>query len=83
MKELLLLAIIHLLIFHQYSKDKKELLSPQKIGNATKAAQPASLHDFLLPGMQLAPDSLLYSWLPLPVHNYISSPYQALYHHKN
>lgn len=83
MKQLLLLAIIHLLIFHQYSKDKKELLSPQKIVGATKTVQPASLYDFLLRGMQPPADSLLYAWQPAPILNYIASPYQVLYPYKN
>lgn len=30
MKQLLLLAVIHLLIFHQYEKDKSEALAPKK-----------------------------------------------------
>lgn len=30
MKQLLLLAVIHLLIFHQYKKDKSEALAPKK-----------------------------------------------------
>ncbi|MGZ8523935.1 MAG: hypothetical protein ACXWV1_05870 [Chitinophagaceae bacterium] len=30
MKQLLLIAIIHLLIFHQYNKDKSEILASKK-----------------------------------------------------
>ena len=29
MKQLLLLVVIHLMVFHQYKKDKNEMLSPK------------------------------------------------------
>jgi hypothetical protein len=36
MKQLLLLAVIHLLIFHQYEKDKGEALAPKKYNKPQK-----------------------------------------------
>ena len=37
MKQLLLIAIIHLLIFHQYRKDKSEALAPKKDSKPVQA----------------------------------------------
>ncbi len=37
MKQLLLLAVIHLLIFHQYKKDKSEVLAPKKDSRPAQA----------------------------------------------
>lgn len=37
MKQILLLAVIHLLIFHQYKKDKSEALAPKKYTKPVQA----------------------------------------------
>lgn len=36
MKQFLLLAMIHVLIFHQYKKDKTEVLAPKKSNKPVK-----------------------------------------------
>lgn len=66
MKQVLLLAMIHLLIFHQYSKDKKERLSPQKTGNEIKSNANAKRQNYMLTAFQNANDSL-FSWHAAPI----------------
>ena len=66
MKQVLLLAMIHLLIFHQYSKDRKERLSPQKTNNVIKSSANAKRQHYILMGVENANDSL-YSWQAAPV----------------
>ena len=61
MKQLLLLAVIHLLIFHQYKKDKKE----QKFFKSTKSAVAINKEQknnlsILLQDLQVKQDSFLY-----------------------
>jgi hypothetical protein len=60
MKQVLLLAIIHLLIFHQYSKDKKERLSPQQPKKQTDRNVIPVKQKYLMMGVKDYNDSLFY-----------------------
>ena len=61
MKQLLLVAMIHLLILHQYQKDQKEPLASKR-GTLTKSTTPGSYHSSWLKGRQIQPtDSVIYS----------------------
>lgn len=51
MKQLLLLAVIHLLIFHQYKKDKSEVLAPRKNNNTVKPDALPGKQEYLFSGV--------------------------------
>lgn len=62
MKQLLFVAMIHLLILHQYQKDKKEALAPKKEPPAKKIIPDISQDYYWLNGIKIYPDdSLIYS----------------------
>jgi len=52
MKPLLLIVIIHLLIFHQYRKDKNEALAPKK-NKPVKIAAPSFNQYYLHQGIEI------------------------------
>lgn len=61
MKQLLLVAMIHLLILHQYQKDQKEPLAPKR-ETLTKSTTPGSYHLSWLKTRQIQQsDSVIYS----------------------
>ncbi len=62
MKQLLLLVMIHVLVYHQYRKDKKESLAPKKSKLIKTTVLPPK-EDYLLRGIKIyANDSLLIAW---------------------
>ena len=62
MKQLLLLVMIHVLVYHQYRKDKKETLAPKKSKLIRTVVLPSE-EDYMRRGMEIyANDSLLVSW---------------------
>ncbi len=62
MRLLLLIVAIHSLIFHQYRKDKKETLAPQKY-NPVKIEEPSSYQYYLRQGIEInGKDSLDFSY---------------------
>ena len=52
MKQLLLLFVIHLMVFHQYSKDKKEELSPKNYKPVNRA-EPSYNQFYLINGIEI------------------------------
>jgi hypothetical protein len=73
MKQLLLLVMIHVLVYHQYRKDKNETLAPKK-SKLIKTIVLSYEEDYLLRGMEIyAKDSLLFSWQSKsPGYNYVN-----------
>jgi hypothetical protein len=61
MKPLLLLLVIHILILHQYQKDKNETLAPRKSNNL-KAATQSQQPEVLSPARATVTDSLVFSY---------------------
>ena len=72
MKQLLLVAVIHLLILHQYGKDKNEVLAPKK--NTEKISDNYKYQDYWFRGISLyTNDSLRISYLP-ELHPLVTTP---------
>lgn len=59
MKQMLLVIVIHLLILHQYQKDKKYVAAPQKenVARSTTAAKT----QYFIAGLPVSNDTLAYS----------------------
>lgn len=74
MKQILLLAVIHLLIFHQYGKDKNEALAP-KNNKPVKTGVLAGKQDYLFRDIAVSTnDSLLSVHSESPGPNYVRYP---------
>ena len=70
MKVLLLFLMIHLLVFHQYRKDKYEILSPKR-EKEVKDILPVNNQSYLFRPINMAlKDSLLFSYKKVELNNF-------------
>jgi hypothetical protein len=73
MKQLLLLAVIHLLIYHQYKKDKSEVLAPKKTNNTVRPDVLPGKQEYLFSGVVGNTTDSLHSRRSGPLRpNYVS-----------
>lgn len=75
MKQMLLVVMIHLLILHQYQKDKKEVLAPKKEYSAKKSAPKNYQGTWLGIIQPYTNDSLFYSSFPYRPNRLLAYPY--------
>jgi len=79
MKQLLLLAVIHLLIFHQYKKDKSEVLASKKNSKPVEAMVIPGEKDHLSFGSMMNKTNETNDSLPISVQSGSLRPIHASY----